>query len=172
MNFNNINTYAPNEVNIYCNTKGDLEKIIYYYFEVDGEMVCLNPEGTPLPSGNNAPNFSVPRELATHGQHRVRIELYQYINGRPDFTSAATPIEMEIAVIDPSSTLPVIWLGDYQKEYYQYDSVKIPFRVFDPEATLSTTVTLFKDSTKMGTREITDTSKFSIWEIINADLNM
>ena len=172
MNFNNINYYKPDEVNIYCNTKGDLEKIIYYYFEVNGEMVCLNPEGNILPSGNNSPNFKVPRELATHGPHKVRIELYQYINGKADLTSAATPIEMEIAVIDQNSTLPVIWLGEYQKEYYQYDSVKIPFRVYDPNATLVTTVTLFKDSTKMGTREITETSKFSIWEIVNADLNM
>jgi len=78
---------------------------------------------------------------------------------------------MEIGVVDPSSSMPIIWLGDYNAEYYQYDSIKIPFRVYDPNATLGTTVTLFKDSTKIGTRTITDSENFSIWEIVDADLN-
>ena len=171
-NFNNVNTYAPSDVTIYCSTVGDLEKIIYYYFESEGSMVCLNPNGTVLPSGTNEPSYTVPQELATHGSHRVRIELYQYINGKADMTSAATPIEMEIGVVDSNSTLPIIWLGNYNTEYYQYDSIKIPFRVYDPSAMLGTTVTLFKDSTKIGTRTITDTENFSIWEIVDADLNM
>ena len=171
-NFSNVNTYSPNNITIYCTTVGNLEKIIYYYFESDGEMVCLNPNGTILPSGPNEPSFPVPRNLATHGAHKVRIELYQYINGKADKTSSATPIEMEIGVVDSSSQLPVIWLGEYNTEYYQYDSVKIPFRVYDPSATLGTTITLFKDSNKIGTRTITDTENFSIWEIVDADLNM
>jgi hypothetical protein len=78
---------------------------------------------------------------------------------------------MEIGVVDSNSQKPIIWLGDYNAEYYQYDAIKIPFRVYDPNATLSTTVTLFKDSTKIGTRTITDTENFSIWEIVDADLN-
>ena len=171
-NFNNVNTYQPSGVNIYCSTIGDLEKIIFYYFESEGEMVCLNPRGTVLPAGTNEPSFTVPEALATHGPHKVRIELYQYVNGRADMNSAATPIEMEIAVVDSSKTTPIIWLGDYKSEYYQYDSIKIPFRVYDPQATLSTNITLFKDSTKMSSRTITDTENFSIWEIVNADLNM
>jgi len=117
-NFSNVNTYNPNNITIYCTTIGNLEKIIYYYFESDGEMVCLNPNGTILPSGPNEPSFSVPRNLATHGAHKVRIELYQYINGKADKTSSATPIEMEIGVVDSSSQLPVIWLGEYNTEYY------------------------------------------------------
>ena len=170
-NFNNINTYTPSDVTIYCSAIGDLEKIIFYYFEVNGDMVCLNPNGTVLPSGTNEPTYTVPQNLATHGSHKVRIELYQYINGRADLTSSATPIEMEIGVVDTNETKPIIWLGEYRSEYYQYDSIKIPFRVYDPSATLSTTVTLFKDSTKIGTRTITDSENFSIWEIVDADLN-
>lgn len=170
-NFSNLNTYTPDNVIIYCSTVGTLEKIIFYYFEdEDGDMICLNPNGTVIPSGTNEQSFQVPQSLATHGPHKVRIELYQYINGKADFTSAATPIEMEIAVVDSSNELPVIWLGNYASEYYQYDSIKIPFRVYDPQATLGATVTLFKDSTKLGTRTITDTENFSIWEIVDGDL--
>lgn len=170
-NFNNINTYTPSDVNIQCSVIGDLEKIIFYYFEVDGDMICLNPNGDILPAGTNEPVYTVPQNLATHGSHKVRIELYQYINGHADLTSSATPIEMEIGVVDASQNQPIIWLGQYNSEYYQYDSIKIPFRVYDPTATLSTTVTLFKDSVKIGTRTITDSENFSIWEIVDADLN-
>lgn len=170
-NFNNINTYSPNDVTIYCTAIGDLDKIIYFYFENDGQMVLLNPRGNVLSPGTNEVSYQVDSALATHGPHKVRIELYQYINGKVDTTSSATPIEMEIGVVDSNSNQPIIWLGDYQSEYYQYDSIKIPFRVYDPAATLSTTVTLYKDSTKIGTRTITDTENFTIWEIVDADLN-
>ena len=171
-NFNNINTYSPSDVTIYCTAIGDLEKIIYFYFESNGEMICLNPRGNVLPSGTNEVSYTVDQNYATHGQHMVRIELYQYINGKVDMTSAATPIEMEIGVVDSSNSKPVIWLGKYDSEYYQYDSIRIPFRVYDPVATLGTTVTLFKDSTKIGTRTITDVENFTIWEIVDADLGM
>jgi hypothetical protein len=39
---------------------GDLEKIIFYYFESDGEMICLNPQGLVLPAGTNEPSYTVP----------------------------------------------------------------------------------------------------------------
>lgn len=171
-NFNNVNTYPPTGVTIYCTTVGGLEKVIYYYFETNGIETCLNPSGTVIGPGTSEQSITVPSDLATHGSHKVRIELYQRINGKADTTSAATPIEMEIGVVDPEDQKAIIWLGDYQSEYYQYDSIKIPFRVYDPTAVMGTTITLFKDSNKIGTRTITDTSAFSIWEIVDADLDM
>jgi len=59
-NFNNVNTYTPSDVTIYCSTVGDLEKIIFYYFESDGQMICLNPTGNILPPGTNEPSYTVP----------------------------------------------------------------------------------------------------------------
>ncbi len=174
-NFNNVSTFTAGNVTIYCSAIGSLDKFIYYYFETNGIEECLNPNGTFL--SKNAPaecSIAVPAELATHGMHKVRIELYQSINDRPDFNSAATPLEMEIAVVDPEDTRAIIWLGDYQDEYYQYDSIKIPFRVYDPSpsAQLGATITLFKDNRKLGTRTISDSNAFSIWEIVDADLGL
>ena len=171
-NFSNVNTYSPDGVTIYCTTVGDLEKIIYYYFETNGVETLLNPSGTVVGAGTNEQSFVVPASLATHGSHKVRIELYQYINGKADLTSSATPIEMEIGVVEHGNDKPIIWLGAYQSEYYQYDSIKIPFRVYDPNAVLSTEITLYKDNNKIGTRNITDNTAFSIWEIVDGDLNM
>jgi hypothetical protein len=60
-NFSNLNTYTPDNVIIYCSTVGTLEKIIFYYFEnEDGDMICLNPNGTVVPSGTNEQSFQVP----------------------------------------------------------------------------------------------------------------
>ena len=81
-------------VTIYCTTVGGLEKVIYYYFETNGIETCLNPSGTVIGPGTSEQSITVPSDLATHGSHKVRIELYQRINGKADTTSAATPIEM------------------------------------------------------------------------------
>ena len=171
-NFSNINTYSPNDVNIYCTTIGNIDKIIYYYFGTEDGEILLNKEGTVLAPGTAEQIYHVPEEYATHGAHSVRIELYQYVNGKADFTAAAAPIQMEIAVKDPDSRLPIIWLGDYQDEYYQYDNIRIPFRVYDPSAVIGTNITLYKDTNKLGERTITDNSTFSIWEIVDGDLGM
>ena len=171
-NFNNINTYSPDNVSIQCITSGDLEKIIFYYFtDADGNEVLLNKEGTVIGPGISEQRFNVPLSLATHGVHQVRIELYQYINGKADFTASAQPIQMEIAIKEVGNMLPIIWLGDYQDEYYQYDSIKIPYLVYDPNDS-SPTVTFYKDTNKINEIIPQDLTKFSIWEIVNADLGM
>ena len=171
-NFSNVNTYSSNGVNIYCTTVGDLEKAIYYYFETDDGEVLLNPGGTIVGAGTSEQSFTVPAEYATHGSHKVRIALYQSINGETDFNASAEPIEMEIAVVEVGNEKPIIWLGDYKDEYYQYDNIRIPFRVYDPSAVIGTEITLYKDSDKIGNRTITDNTVFSTWEIIDGDLNM
>ena len=174
-NFSNVNYYSPEGVVIYCTVVGATDKVLYYYFENNGIEECLNPQGNViLYNGSNATteqSFTVPSNLATHGSHKVRIELYQYINGKADLNAAAPPIEMEIAVAEAGNNKAIIWLGDYQSQYYEYDSIKIPFRVYDPTATLGAEITLFKDSNKIGSRTITDQTQFSTWEIVDGSLN-
>ena len=172
-NFNNINTYTPDNVSIQCITSGDLEKIIFYYFtDSEGNEILLNKNGTVIGPGISEQRFNVPSNLATHGAHQVRIELYQYINGKADLTASAKPIQMEIAIKEVGNMQPIIWLGDYQNEYYQYDSIKIPYLVYDPNNSSSPTVTLYKDSNKINEITLSDLTKFNIWEIVNADLGM
>lgn len=166
--FSNVNTYTNDNLVIYCNVIGATDKIIYYYF--DDEL--LNSNGTVIPYtiSTSEQSFTVPSNLATHGSHRVRIELYQYINGKADLNAGTAPIEMEIAVVEVGNPKAIIWLGDYQNQYYEYDSIKIPFRVYDPTNNLGAEITLFKDSNKIGSRTITDSSQFSIWEIVDGSL--
>jgi hypothetical protein len=39
-------------------------------------MTCLNPNGNLLLSGPQQASYKVPEALATHGSHKIRIELY------------------------------------------------------------------------------------------------
>lgn len=165
--FTNNNIYSPDDVTIYSTLVGNVDKFIYYYF--DG--VLLNEGGTLLRSTELEPTYHVDPSLCTHGNHTVRIEVYQSINDTVDMTSSAEPIEMEIAVVNPADERPVIWLGDYAKEYYQYDSIKIPFNVYDPKNSKDTLVRFFKNSTKIKESTVARSTSFSTFEIVNADLN-
>ena len=67
-----------------------------------------------------------------NGYHKVWIRLFQSINGKKGIE--VKPLIFEVAVydgLDPQAP-PIIWLGDYKDEYYSYDTIQIPFRVFDP----------------------------------------
>lgn len=164
--FTNSSVYSPNDVVIYNTVVGDVDKYIFYYFD----DVLLNTGGTLVNAAVTEPSYAVPAELCTHGNHKVRIELYQSVNGKVDTTSSAKPIEMEIAVVAADDLTPVIWIGDYQSTYYQYDNIKIPFNVYDPNNSMETEVRFYKNSTKMSTLTIPRSTSFATFEIVNADL--
>ena len=83
------------------------------------------------------------------------------------------PLHYELAVIGNDVKLPpVIWLGDYQDVYYTYDSIQIPFLIWDPEKTTSSTdVHLYKNDIELegSPLEITEFDEYNYWEIADAD---
>jgi len=65
-------------------------------------MVSLN-ENNPhiVESGDDkSDSYKVPTIYATHGAHKIRIEMYLYLRdqGKVDKTAFAEPIEMEIGI--------------------------------------------------------------------------
>jgi len=84
------------------------------------------------------------------------------------------PLEYEIAVVGGSADLPpVIWLGDYKSVYYTYDTIQIPFLVYDPANTSTVKVHLYKNKIEQESspREINDFTAFNYWEIADADFD-
>ena len=68
---------------------------------------------------------------ATHGYHTVEVQLCQLLNGEEG--EFVPPLKYEICVAKKDSSYPpIIWLGDYKTEYYTYDTIQIPFFVYDP----------------------------------------
>jgi len=101
------------------------------------------------------------------------IKVSQSIDGKRGLS--IEPIQFEIAVKGDSNK-PIIWLGAYQKEYYNYDDIKIPFLVYDPENTDLTSVHLYKNGIEMAGSPRDEKgsahSKFSTFEIIDAELGV
>jgi hypothetical protein len=77
--------------------------------------------------------------LATHGYHTVEINLYQNLGTteKPKKGIATNPLIYEIAVTATGNQTPIIWLGNYQDTYFNYDTIQIPFLVHDPTNTSS-----------------------------------
>ena len=68
----------------------------------------------------------------THGRHKLVAELFlQVLDGQRGPSSGK--ITMEIGL--KREERPLIWFGPFQDTYYEYDTPRIPFRVYDPFST-------------------------------------
>lgn len=170
--FSNLNFYRPNAVSLQCNAIGAMDKILEFYFDdVLVESRTLNA------SSENFQSYTVKEELATHGHHLCRMELFQGIQSGNTVRKGlhAGTIQFEIGVVAYGHTTPVIWLGDYKTEYYNYDNIQIPYIVYNPENTAEAIVTLKKNGIEIASspRTIdTTTLKWNYFEITDAQIDM
>lgn len=173
-NFSNLNTFDANSVTLRCNAIGAMNKIVEYYFD--------DPT-TPIYTENLKENDTENRTVnvqqvgqgkvnLSHGSHEIWIRLYQAINGKKGIE--VTPLHFEIAIRESGNQKPIIWLGDYKDTYFNYDIIQIPFRVYDPNNTSASTVHFKKDNRELenSPQIITDNTKFSYFEIADAELNV
>ena len=173
-NFSNLNTFDANAVTLRCNAIGAMNKIVEYYFD-DPETPIYVENLKESDSENrtiNVQNVSNGRANLTHGAHEVWIRLFQVVNGRKGIEVA--PLHFEIAIRESNNRKPIIWLGEYQNNYYSYDVIQIPFRVYDPNNPSSATVHFKKNNKELDNSPqiITDNTKFSYFEIADAELNV
>lgn len=175
------NIYSVDGFTISCNIVGSIDKIVKFYY--DEKLIETRKLGYNTPNSN--PGFVIPAGAydsntkepisgtATHGHHKIRFELYQDLGDGVEGI-AVEPLEYEIAVVGKDASLPpVIWLGNYKKVYYTYDSIRIPFLVYDPANTDFALVHLYKDKIELegSPREIHDLSGYTYWEITDATFN-
>ena len=174
------NRYPTGGFSLSCNVLGSVDKVLKCYF--DGKL--FETKNIAYNTSNSNPSFTIPAGkyaadgspvwgTATHGYHTVRMELCQKLADGTEGLSVE-PLNYEIAVIENNpNAKPVIWLGDYQSVYYTYDTIQIPFLVWDPANTSSVKAHLYKNKIEQESspREITDFTKFSQWEIADADFD-
>ena len=171
-NFSNLNYYRPNAVSLQCNAVGAMDKILEFWFDdVLLETRKLNA------SSDNFQAYTVAEDKAFHGNHLCRMELYQGIQSGNNIEKGlhAGTIEFEIGVVATGATEPVIWLGNYKEEYYNYDNIQIPYIVYDPQNTAQAIVTLKKNGVELPSspRTIdTTTLKWNYFEITDAAIDM
>lgn len=173
------NRYPISGFTLSCNVIGSVDKVLRCYF--DGKL--YETKTIPYSTANSNPSFTIPAGsykdgepvwgTATHGYHTVKLELSQKLADGSEGLSVE-PLQYEIAVIENSpSAKPVIWLGDYRDVYYTYDTIQIPFLVWDPASTSAVKVHLYKNKIEQDSspREINDFTQFSYWEIADADFD-
>lgn len=162
--------YDSTNVSLECNAIGNLSKILEW--SVDGGVV----ETTYLnASSTNPQTFSIPQKLATHGSHLIEINLYQNLGDseNPRKGIASKPLKYEIAIVENGNFKPIIWLGDYQEVYYNYDTIQIPIMVYDPANTSKAEIHLYKNDIDINDGEpitITSFDDYFYWQIADADL--
>lgn len=154
-----------------CQAIGNLPKILVFSFDGD-EIGELSLDKT----SNISQSISVPKKYRTHGYHTVKIELFLNSSGNVgnpvrDPSIKATPLEFELAIKDnnPDSP-PIIWLGEYSETYYNYDTITIPYRVYNPSNTIQAKVDFKINNAKTSTVEITNFDSFNYWEITDNNL--
>jgi hypothetical protein len=130
-----------------CNAIGNTAKILDFYF--DGELV----EHRQLAANAvSTQSYQVKAEKCSHGYHTVEIRLFQDLDGDYGLESNnRLKFEIPVVISGDSSQKPIIWLGDYKDVYYNYDSIQIPFLVYDPANTTQVTVHLYKNRIEQGT---------------------
>ena len=170
--FSSLKVYdEPGNINFTCNAYGDMDRTVIFYFGDENTLKEINRFDLNLNSSVEC-TCKLPVNLATHGAHIVRIELWQrYLDGTLGLS--AEPIQFEIAIKDGISETPIIWLGDYQDKYYSYDSIVIPYAIYNPVAS-STDITFKKDNIQLGSihKNIANTvSSFYKWEITETTIN-
>ena len=163
--------YDSNNAVLECNAIGDLSKILEW--TIDGRVVQSTVLGA---KSTNPQSLKVPADLAKHGYHSVEVTLYQNLGSEqaPKKGLPAKPLIYEIAIVEAGNQTPIIWLGDYQDTYYNYDTIQIPFLVYNPANTSKAEVHLYKNDIDINDGEPITITKFDdyyYWQIADAELN-
>lgn len=167
--FNAASIYPQSGVNLKCDVDGTLSRILDFYF--DNELIK-----TSILDASSAitQECKIPTSKCTHGSHTVRIELY-YNSGSQDEPNrdadiVVEPLKYEIGVFEVGNENPIVWFGDYKSLYYNYDSILIPYRVYNPKNMNEATISLSKNNVVYRELTITNLTSFNYWEIANADM--
>lgn len=173
-NFSATTKYdVDSNVTLECQAIGNLYKILAFSF--DGEEIG---EISLSPNDDVKQSFDVPANLRTHGYHTVKIELFfnssnNVDNPVRDKDIQVKPLEYEIAIKDNNNPTPIIWLGNYSQSYYNYDTISIPYMVYNPTSQGKAIVHFKINNAELSYSPITvDTSsdKFLYWEITDTSI--
>ena len=121
---------------------------------------------TPDTSILGTDKVSTLKNYFTHGEHTIKAKLYLMNNSKK---GAGTDfIQKEIVIQEPGNKIPLIWVQDFKTEYYTYETIRIPFKVLDPNNN-GAFITLYKNGIQVGTRELDSSQvrEWQYWEITN-----
>jgi hypothetical protein len=185
--FDSAKYFENNSVTISCEITTSVNRILDIYF--DDQLILVGKYGK---STNNNPSSvdctitpnskilnldgsdsgSTLVDYFTHGAHTVKAQLSLTTTdgSRGNSTNFITK---EIA-IKMNDEMPLIWVGDYQDSYYEYDTILLPYRVYEPGTSQYIEVHLSKNGVEIegSPRSVEAASTtWSYWEISNLQVD-
>ena len=150
-----------------------------YYTPIGGsgitEQLHIWIDGDEVTNSYNLPtldntyfNQSVPLTIKgqTYGAHTIELAVSTVINNK---TIYSDKINYQAAWADNTLDLPIIWLGEYDKEIINYESSYVNFMVYDPAAEMigsPAEVNLYKDGTLINQLSVSySNSGWATWDI-------
>ena len=165
--YTSLNIYKNATVTLGCIVEGAIAKILEYWFDdalVYTEHLLSTDQGSRVYSLSGV----------EHGAHKVKIRLYQEL---PDGTKGTEvpALSFEIARVVTGETDPIIWLGEYQSVYNNYDKIQIPYLVYNPNSSKST-VRYYKSGVELNNSPSTieynsSVNSFELFEITDATVS-
>ena len=167
--FTPLTLYQEN-FNIVCTVEGQISKRLEFWF--DGEL----KESRDLDAVDFTGRQSLWMQGISHGSHTVEMRLFQTFKTADGIAKGAEvpSLKFEIAVAVEGETDPIIWVGNYQEVYNNYDRIQIPYMVYTPGTTTSS-VKIYKGSKEIGANTVVfsteNTKDFEQLEIIDATVS-
>ena len=166
--FSNITPFMKGSTTFTFNTIGNLEKIITVEFDKGRDTYYYQEQ--KLTPQEQEYSITIPQDKANHGYHTVSVELYQDLGNGRKGVKVEPGLSFEIAVVDAVQEAPIIWLGDYKEQYFEYDDIQIPFLVYDPNNT-EVKVEFYNSGVFLVNRIISNFAAFNIFEITDATMD-
>ena len=135
--FNKLEPLDANNITIPFIINGTIAKKLIYY--VDGNRIADETLGAAV-SGRH--QYQFPNTLAA-GNHTIKIALTSADNE----DIAAAPLVLSIGVTSYLNVNNILWFGDYDSSYYDYDFIQIPFMVTG----INNTVEIYHNNILVGT---------------------
>ena len=131
---------------LYWKPIGSIAKTTHFVFDGDTEHEVTYTPSNPVVSTQQNLEF----ESLSHGHHMVEVYLTAELNDGTEIQSAS--VFHDMIFVDGVSTAPVVATSFVDTNVLQYDTVQIPFVVYDPESPIAaSSVTLAVGGTTVST---------------------
>lgn len=172
--FSNTNPITDEKINVQWLMSDDISRAVEVYFDdylvLDKSYTSRDTSSedsftiTPTTEILGGNKVAILKDYFTHGEHIIKAKLYLTNNS---VKGAGTDfIQKEIVIRDMKNKTPLIWTQDFKTEYYTYETIRIPFKVLDPNNN-GAFVSLYKNGVQVGTRSLNSNQikEWQYWEI-------
>lgn len=162
--FNPLSYSIDSSLIFYCMCYGPTGKTLEIY--IDG--VINNSLTKTIDDSGNITTIEIPQQ--THGAHTIKAVLS---TGEGITKAYAEPLEYEVAFIDSSSDVPVIWTKNIPAEITNHDKLNIYYQVYNKKDLARAEVHLYKNDEELITSPLEvgySQTSWNIWNISDYDL--